>query len=172
MSDMSVEKVPSAADRSLPVFAEFDDIADKIRERAFSIFRERGLDEGHALDDWLAAERQVCWPASELEEEDDKYTVKVALAGFESDEISLTATPTEIIVRAEHESRSKKDDEESVTHWSEFRSNKVFRRFDLPAEIDVDAVKANYKDGMLRIKAPKLPTAKKKAGKVDISSAA
>ena len=83
MSRIEVRKVPEKDDRSLPIFAEFDRLTDEIRMQAYQLFRHRGAREGHALDDWLAAEREVCWPAAELAETGDAFTLKVALAGFE-----------------------------------------------------------------------------------------
>ncbi len=34
-------------------------VEQQIRLRAYQIFEQRGRKEGHALDDWLQAERQV-----------------------------------------------------------------------------------------------------------------
>ena len=82
-------------DRSLPIFAEFDRIADRIRLEAYNLFARRGSGDGGALDDWLEAERNVCWPAAKLVERDGAFVLEVALAGFEPSEISLTATPRE-----------------------------------------------------------------------------
>lgn len=36
-----------------------DDIEAQVRARAFEIFEARGRRPGHALDDWLLAERQM-----------------------------------------------------------------------------------------------------------------
>ena len=173
MSNPIVEKVPSAKSRKLPIFAEFDEIADKIRDRAFSVFKDRGFEDGHALDHWLEAERQLCWPAPELVENDKEIDIEVALAGFNADEIVVTATPEEIIVKAAHESSKKEKDEgkEMVTHFSEFRSNKVFRHFQLPASIKVSDVEAKYRNGILKIEAPKAKGASKKERKVKVKPA-
>lgn len=171
MSRITVKTVPSTEDRSLPIFAEFDEIADRIRDRAYAMFRDRGFGEGHDLEDWLAAERQVCWPAAELEEEDDEFRLKVALAGFEPREISVTATPHEIFVKAEHESEDESD-KGARLHWSEFRSNDVYRHFDLPADLQVAKISAKYANGMLTIDAPKAELSRNLPRKVEVSAAA
>ena len=103
MSDLNIQKVPTTEDRSLPIFAEFDRIADRIRLEAYNLFARRGSGDGGALDDWLEAERNVCWPAAKLVERDGAFVLEVALAGFEPSEISLTATPREIMIKANHE---------------------------------------------------------------------
>ena len=145
---------------TLPIFAEYDEIANRIRDRAYQMFSERGFRSGRDMDDWLEAERLVCWPASELVEHDKDFTIDVALAGFEPDEISVTATPREIIVKAEHESTETADDDTAVTHFSEFRSSKAFRHFTLPAEVSAKDISAKYQNGMLKIEMPKVGVVK------------
>jgi DUF2934 family protein len=38
---------------------QFQDLHARISERAYARYEERGREDGYALDDWLAAERQV-----------------------------------------------------------------------------------------------------------------
>lgn len=154
MSEIKVAKVASAKDRSHPVFAEFDKIADRIRLKAWKLFSRRGAGEGHALDDWLQAEREFCWPAAELTEHDDKYTLRVALAGFKRKEIEVTATAREVMIKAAHE-RESSGEEDSGLKWSEFHGNDVFRRVEFPAPVNLDEVTARYRNGMLEIRAPR-----------------
>ena len=171
MSDVEIQKVPSNEDRTLPIFAEFDELMDRIRQRAYGLFRNRGSHAGRDLDDWLAAEREICWPAAELEEDDDEFELKVALAGFEPGDIAVTASPHELIIKAVHKSEQKGEEKEKV-RWSEFRDNSVYRRVELPVAIDVDKVEAKYKHGMLSVDAPKARQKKTVAKKIDVSTAA
>jgi HSP20 family protein len=152
MPELKVRKVPTVEDRSLPIFAEFDRLADDIRLEAFNLFARRGAGDGHALDDWLAAEREICWPAAKLVEREGTFVLEVALAGFEPSEISVTATPREIIVKAVTEHTRKSGSEERAKlRWSEFRSDNVLRRVELPAAVDVSKITANFKNGLLTI---------------------
>lgn len=75
---LNVQKVPSADDRSLPIFAEFDRIADRIELGAYNSFARRGAGEDHALDDSLAAERESCWPAAKLIEREGAFVLEGA----------------------------------------------------------------------------------------------
>ena len=176
MSRVTVNKVPNQRDRSLPIFDELAELGERIRERAYELFRERGSDDGRAVDDWLTAEREICWPAAELDEDDDEFELKVALAGFDPDDISVVANPRELIVKAEHTSERKKDKDAdaSTVRWTEFHKESVYRRVALPAAIDVNRVEAKFKRGLLEIEAPKLGEAQlpAKKVKVDVSSAA
>ena len=174
MSNLNIQRVLKSDDRSLPIFEEFDQLAERIRMRAFSLFNGRGGTPGHAMEDWLQAEREICWPAAELTERDDTYELDVALAGFEPDEIDITATPSELIVKAGHESKSKKrkKDDDTKVQWSEFKSENVYRHVDLPGTIDVDKVTAHLENGLLKIKAPKIEEKKSASKQIKVSPSA
>jgi HSP20 family protein len=161
MPKVQVHKVSEPSDRSLPVFAEFETIADRIRLQAYNLFAHRGGGEGHALEDWLAAERAVCWPAAELTETDGEYLLRIALAGFDAKEISVTATPREIMVKAAQKEEMSGGEEEKL-QWSEFRSNDVFRH--------VDAISASLKNGLLEITAPKAEAGAQTAREIELST--
>lgn len=157
MTEINVQKVAKADDRKLPVFEEVDRMMQRIRERAFAAFAARGFEHGDALNDWLTAERELCWPASELVEHDQNYALSVALAGFGPKDITVTTSPRELIVCAKAEA-TRSDKTKSKTEevcWSEFRSNDVYRRVELPADIQVAKVSADYENGLLKIIAPK-----------------
>ena len=96
MSRVPVEKVPSTEDRRLPIFAEVEDVMKRISERAFSLFANRGFSMGMDLDDWFRAEREICWPAAELCEEEGKFELKVELPGFDPGDITVTVTDSVI----------------------------------------------------------------------------
>jgi HSP20 family protein len=171
MPEVNVQKIPAADERTLPIFAEFDKLADRIRLEAYNLFARRGAGDGHALDDWLVAEHEVCWPSAELTEGDGEYALKVALAGFEPGEITVTATPREIIVKAAHKQEKRSAGEgETKVRWSEFRSNDVYRRVELPASVDVERISANFKNGLLEIVAPQAQPAAETAKKIEVSA--
>ncbi|MFI4889234.1 MAG: Hsp20/alpha crystallin family protein [Steroidobacterales bacterium] len=158
MAEINIQKVAKADDRKLPVFEEAERMMQRIRERAFALFGARAAHgQSDPLGDWLAAERELCWPASELVEQDQNYALNMALAGFEPKDITVTATPRELVVCAKKEaSRGDKTKEKNQqVCWSEFRSNDVYRRVELPVDIQVGKVSANYENGLLKITAPK-----------------
>ena len=172
MSKLSVQKVPTVDDRSLPVFGEIDKLAERIRQRAFELFADRNSGLRKDLDDWLLAEREICGPAAELTEHDGDFELDVALAGFDANDINLTATPKELIVKATHLVEHKKtgDADASTVRWSEFHSNDVCRRVELPQEVDVEKISAEFQNGLLKIVAPKAPKKAKSAKQVKISA--
>jgi HSP20 family protein len=169
MPQVEVKKVKAVEDRSLPVFAELDRLADRIRVQAYNLFSRRGAADGHALEDWLAAEREVCWPSAELNEQDGRFKLKVALAGYEPGDITVTATPRELIVSAVHKRESQSGDR--GVRWSEFHSSEVLRRVEVPQALNVEQTTATFTNGLLEIVAPKAePAQQQKAeAKVEVS---
>ncbi len=167
MTAVTVQKAAKEADRTLPVFKEIEKLAQSIRDRAFAVFAARGGRQDWALNDWLTAERELCGPASELVEREKDYMLTVAMAGFKPEGITVTATPHELIVHGAVElTRNRKAKEtDGRVCWSEFRSNDVYRRVVLPAEISVDKVSARYEHGLLKVTAPKVVAAKATAPK-------
>jgi len=155
MSQVAITKVNGADTKTLPVFEEIAKRFEAIRRRAFDLFEKRGGELGHELEDWLKAEHELMgWPAAELSEKEGAYEIEITLPGFEAKDIEVTATPTEVIAHAA--THEEKKTEEGNVLWTEFGSNDVYRRFELPNPIDVDKVTANLENGLLRIKAPEI----------------
>ena len=168
MANVTIQKVENVGSKPLPIFELIEKRLDDVRRQAFRLFEDRGYQLGHELDDWIKAEHEVFgWPAAELAEKDGKYEAEITLPGFDPSEVQVTATPSEIIVHAEtkHEKRTEKQN----VLWSEFGSNDVYRRFELPARIDVDKTSATLDKGMLHIVAAKAPVAQTKP--VDVRAA-
>jgi HSP20 family molecular chaperone IbpA len=157
MTEIKVQRVENAADRTLPAFRALEDALARIRKAAFARFSDRNFAPGHELDDWLAAEHEVCWPAAELAEKDKEFNFDVALPGFEPTAISVTATSRELIVHAASKSEKKEESTKGGGRvmWSEFGSNDVCRRIELTQDIDPAKVTATLEHGMLRVIAPK-----------------
>jgi HSP20 family molecular chaperone IbpA len=157
MAEIKVQKVENAADRTSPVFRSLENALEHIRKAAFARFSDRNYEPGHELDDWLAAEHEVCWPAAELSEKDKEFTFDVALPGFEPAAISVTATSRELIVHAASRSEKKEESTKAGARvlWSEFGSNDVCRRVELAQDIDPGRVTATLEHGLLRVIAPK-----------------
>jgi HSP20 family protein len=162
MSQVAIKKVNDAGKTSLPIFEEIAKRFEGVRQRAFDLFENRGRELGHDREDWLQAERELfAWPAAELAEKDGRYEIQVSLPGFESKDVEVTTTSKEVIIHAE--TREEKKTQKNGVLWTEFGSNNVFRRFELPNPINVDKVTANLENGILRIIAPESVKAVKAA---------
>jgi HSP20 family protein len=172
MADIKVQKVEKADERALPVFRQIDELFARVQRRAFELFAGRGFEDGHDLEDWITAERELCWPATELTEQDKAYVLSVALPGFEPGQIAVTATPRELIVHASTRTERREEPDkkkEGKVLWSEFRSNDVYRRIELAEPIEVSKVSASLSNGLLTIVAEK---ATKAVARIPVAAAA
>jgi HSP20 family protein len=151
MSQVTIEKVTAdrLEDSALP--RKQQSIAERIRQRAYEIFEHRGTD-GEAEDDWLQAERDlILAPDSELVERDGKYEIRVAAPGFKAGETTVTVFPDAVTISAEsHHEHSGNDGD---VHFCEFGRKALYRRINLPKQINEDRVTARLEDGILRITA-------------------
>ncbi|SRR5579884_910240 len=169
MANVAVQKVENKNAKPVPLFQEIERQLEEVRRRAFGLFEKRGRELGHALEDWLKAEHEVMgWPAAELTETGSNYDLAMTLPGYEPKDVQVTVTPSEIIVHAQVETKKKAEDVRCL--WTEFRSNDVYRRFELPDAIDVDKVTASLDKGMLHITAAKM--AKTQPKPVEVTAAA
>ena len=129
-------------------------LSDRIRQRAFEIFEQRGGGDGFAIDDWLNAERDLFRiPESALLERDGKFEARVSIPGFNPDDVLVMVSPHALIVKGS--SAHEHDGSRGGVQLSEFDQKTLFRRFDLPEPINVDNVTAKLEKGVLELIAHK-----------------
>jgi HSP20 family protein len=132
---------------------------DAISRRAFEIFESNGRSDGHDVEDWLKAEKELFHPVHlEITESDGSISVKVEVPGFNEKDLRVTMEPSRLTISGKRES-SKVEKKERMTH-SETCSNEVFRVVDLPAEVDTEKATATLKDGILQLTVPKAANAR------------
>lgn len=154
MASVEIQRYPETKDSVWSLLDETRSLFDQIEKRAYSLFEGRGGNGGTALDDWLRAEQDaVEIPKSELTEEDGKIHVKAAVPGLAPKDLHVTATPRELVIRGE--ARHEDEGDRGKVHFREFREKQMFRRYDLPVEVDVKKVKAKLENGILNIDLPK-----------------
>lgn len=82
----------------------------------------------------------------EITETDEEFSVSLELPGFEKDKIDVSIARQAVTVKAEKKKRG-----ECVN---------FARQYSLPDYVDISTMAAEYKDGILRVWAKKLPTEK------------
>jgi HSP20 family protein len=121
-------------------------------KRAFDIFSGNGETAGKALDHWLQAERELLWkPAIELEETENEFRLRIAVPGVDPKNIDIEVTSEDILVKANL--KEQRVEKKGTIHTTEFASGNLFRAVHFPRPINLDKVKAEIKNGMLRITA-------------------
>jgi HSP20 family protein len=120
--------------------------------RAYELFEQHGGTLGRDLQNWTEAEHEIAWkPPFELTEKDGRFQLEAAISGVNAKDIDIEVTPEDIVMKAEthHEHAENK----GIVHYCEFEKGKMFRAIHLPKKINPDKVKAEFKDGLLRLTA-------------------
>jgi len=93
-------------------------------------------------------------PAANVSEDENKYTIELALPGFSKEEISIKFEEEILTVTA---GRQPKEDVKGPKYtWNEFGfKSKYERSFQLPETIDADSISAAFENGILKISLPK-----------------
>jgi len=105
-------------------------------------------------------------PAAELEETEDAFKLKVELPGLTAKDVTVEVTPEAVSITGERKSETTTE-REGYTR-SEFRYGKFQRVIPLPSTVKNQEVKAEYKDGILRLNLPKTEPEKQRAVKVNL----
>jgi len=148
------------------VLTEVAGVQRHIAQRAQEIFRARDGAVGHALEDWMKAERETIWrPALEVRRTTDGFVVEAAVAGIDPKQFDVQVTPTELALAA-HVRHSDREQEGEVV-LCEFANGPLFRSYRFPEPVDPARVSAEYRNGLLRVTAPLAQS----ATKVDVKAA-
>lgn len=135
------------------VLDEIETMQRRLSERAQRIFRERGGAFGHAVEDWLKAERETIWrPALEVRRSNDAFAIEAAVAGLDPKKLDVRVTPTELLLSADVHRVDREQDGTVVLR--EFVNGPLFRSYRFPELIDPARVSAEYRNGLLRVTAP------------------
>lgn len=137
---------------------------DLLRNQLNTLF-ERTFDEFEPWEKPLA--KMTSWkPAIELHEEKDEYVMKVELPGVNKEDINIEINENQIIISGETE--QKRENKKDNIYRSEFRYGKYMRTISMPSEINTEETKAEFKNGILKIEAPKVEKEHKKYKKLTV----
>jgi HSP20 family protein len=105
-------------------------------------------------------------PSAELHETPDAVHLKVELPGMRAEDLDVQVTAEAVAISGERKSETKT--EEKGVFRSEFRYGSFRRVIPLPARVQNDKVEADYKNGILNLKMPKIDAEKNKVVKVTL----
>ena len=94
-------------------------------------------------------------PKVDIREVDDHYEITAELPGVKKDDIHVHVRDGILTLEAET-SQEDKEEKEGKLIRQERRYGKYTRSFDLGADIQEADIKASFKDGVLKLQAPKL----------------
>ena len=110
-----------------------------------SFFRVGQMDDDAGMGLWN--------PAVDLYEKDDHFMIKAELPGVDKKDIKIDLQDRLLTLSGE---RTFDNEVEEENYYRRERSYGKFQRaFTLPADVDSDKIKAEFKDGVLQIEVPK-----------------
>ena len=108
-------------------------------------------------------------PAAEVHDTPEAYELVLELPGVDKDAIEVKATDRTLVISAERRSQREEapEGETKAPLLSEFRYGTWSRSFRFPQPIERDQLEATYRDGLLRVIAPKASSVTSVTVKVD-----
>ncbi|HET6585664.1 MAG TPA: Hsp20/alpha crystallin family protein [Nannocystaceae bacterium] len=97
------------------------------------------------------------WPAVECHDDGDELVFRADLPGLTEKDVTIEATGRSLTIRGEKKVEPPKG---YTPHRTERQSLRFARSFSLPAAIDLEAVAASVKNGVLTVTAKKIPEAR------------
>lgn len=105
-----------------------------------------------SLPEFWTGERE--WvPAFDVSETEDKVIVKAELPGMNVKDIDITLTDGLLTIKGER--NLEKEDKKENYHRIERQFGSFSRSLNLGANVEAEAIDANYKDGVLTVTLPK-----------------
>jgi len=114
------------------------------------------------------AARDASWtPPVDIHEEANQFVVRADLPGVKPADIEITAEKGVLSLRGARDFQQPDD----AGHYSRVErvSGKFVRTFTLPENVQTDAIKAQFKDGVLELTIPKI--AKVEPRKIEVQAA-
>lgn len=102
-------------------------------------------------------ELRTAIPSVDIYENNDEILLHADMPGVKKEDISVNIDNGTLSL-----SGARRFDKKGVSTWKEFTDVEYVRSFSVPQGIDIDQVKAELKDGVLKLHLPKSEAAKPK----------
>ena len=107
-------------------------------------------------------------PNIDVSGDEKKYEIDLDVPGLSEPDLSIEVKGDVLLIKGEKEDKKESDDKK---YYRMERSYGAFQRtLSLPEDADADAIKANLKDGVLKLEVPRRETEKQDVKHISISS--
>jgi len=97
--------------------------------------------------------KRITDPSANIVEQQDSFLLEIAAPGLKKDDFKIHLENSVLTISADIEDE-KKEEGKNYTR-KEFHYGSFSRSFTLPKTIDLEAIKADYQEGILKITMPK-----------------
>jgi HSP20 family protein len=108
-------------------------------------------------------------PAIDIIEKDDAYEVTAELPGLDEKNIEVKLTNGSLTIKGEKKEEKEEKKKDYYLHERHFGAFE--RCFQVPEGVDTDKIDASFKKGVLTVKLPKKPEARKPTKKIEVKAA-
>ena len=137
-----------------------------LQDRMNSLFGEAAQRRPRPEDAGEAEIEHADWhPAADVYETEEQYLIALDLPGIDRDGLDVSLDENNLTIRGERKPLAEAT--------SQRRAERVFgrfiRSFTLPTVVDREAITAEYKDGVLRLRLPKRPEQQSRRVEIKVS---
>ena len=136
-------------------FQEFENVFNRYNGL---IGRNWPRDEDSVVAEWR--------PIANISETDAEYLIKAELPEVQKEDVEITVHEGVITIKGERREETTVENEKQ--HRVESVYGSFARSFALPADVDESGIRAESKDGVLRVHLPKTEVKKPKAIEIDV----
>lgn len=114
-----------------------------------------------------AGEMPAWTPLADISETETDYVIKAELPEVSREDVKVTLEDDVITISGERRKSVEREDEK--VHRIESQYGSFSRSFRLPEDADVGAIRAESKDGVLKVRVPKKPATRAKTVEVQVN---
>lgn len=107
----------------------------------------------HLFDDFFAGSRSQTVPRCNVYEDKQNFHIELQVPGMAENDLDVSLDGHVLTVKGEAKSEAKEDDKNY--HRVEFSHMAINRSWELPPNVDVEKLQANFQNGILDIMLPK-----------------
>ena len=104
-------------------------------------------------------------PKIDVIDKDQEILVKAELPGIDKDDLDISVSSNQLVIKAKTMHESKEEDGDYVKR--EISRNEIYRSVLLPSDVDDSKVKSKFKNGVLSLTLPKHEGSQRRKIKVD-----
>ena len=150
----------------MSVIARWDPLRelDEFSNRLSTYFGP-GLVQKRDDDAWFTKAQWA--PLVDISEDEHEYLIKAELPGVEKDQFRVTVEDGNLLIAGQRE--SEKEEKNRKFHRIERSYGSFLRSFSMPDDADGAHIKAEFKNGVLKVHLPKSEAAKPRSIEVSVS---
>ncbi|MDJ0688433.1 MAG: Hsp20/alpha crystallin family protein [Xenococcaceae cyanobacterium MO_188.B32] len=107
-------------------------------------------------------------PAVEIEETEKELILKAEIPGIDAKDLDVEVGEDRVTISGEHKEEKRTEDKKKNYFHSEFYYGNFQRVIPLPMPIKTDAIKSEFKHGILTLTLPKVENVPKKVVKINL----